>query len=1161
MYKIRVKKQPKWGEQQDYSLVNSMVHFVGPGAANEEVKDTMGAVDRKDANVEVEGGETVVGDINRDGFLEHMKFVGKRHSQGGVPVNIPEGSFIFSDTKKLRIKDTEVLSKVFGLNAKKGGYTPAEIAKRYDINKYVAILKDEDADAISKRTAAEMLKNNTEKLGMLALVQESMKGFPDGVPAIAESVMAGMEGMQGEQAAPQEEQPEQRYGGMTKYPNGGKVGQTFYVNGQPNKIISRYEGFWDTAGDGSDEWVKFEKPIKLSNGETIDELPLKDFLELEQNRKLDVGMNTGKLLVDPSYYTSVKNLGWGNQPISMPGRGNPFYTLNFSADGKQENVPSDLPKIGDTFTENNVKFKIVGFVTDGSGRNVQVQQISDPNQNIGSYFNTYAGKRVIPVDEFNAKYNRQATPQNNTKKGDGSTWGSDMAQQAPAAPAQNQQKQYKLEGKNFLYAPSKDSQGNQVWKYWNKETNSWGIVGNKASADALNKKYNMNLGYYDPNTKGIVGAPQQKTAQRPAATTQRSTATSTPQRSTSSTPGKFKSVDDAFNSFAMGGSLMRYDDGGEGDPNKPMTTTVANQQQLQQNTNQRIDPNAEIKVGEGVLEDGKKVYFYYKGNQKLVKDEAGNIIKQGPRTDKTSFEQYGSKNISQILAQTPNVRYTTTNFGSFGRQPNVKGTGIYLSSGNAQARSNNDLSPEEWQDFYDRHGDWIDKEYPGGFAKYKKDLQTSKATGDAAAAWFQDKVNEKSMKQFGVPYFQPLNGKEDTPYKRDSKFGQVTYSVPRFFDLEPPAETPPAEGPKPLIAYYCVEAADGTKSVQSVSYKEGEQPVPPTGKSVTEAFADKASAEKVCAINPDLSTVPNKPLKPAGPWWLQDIVNFTGAMTDKVNRYAPTQGKVNMQNVGYDLLDPTRQIANIQEQDARQQQQIENTTDGNVGLAASLASSGDSLAQSANVLGQYENANVGIVNNAYAQNANIENQEAATNEAGRVKYVEDNATLNQNMDNAENMRKWRQIATFNNGTTNWFRKKQMEQVLFPEVYTDPIAGDVYTTPGFSNRDMLGFDTYSPAYSGPGTRTGNISNEASLQIWNDAYNQAKGTMSEEDARKFAFAQLNAQTTANRQAAAVGPTRQQQFNQAVQQGMYLPAPNTGNASQQEAYGGEFTLPWDI
>jgi hypothetical protein len=209
MFKIRIKNSPsdkKTGDQDEYGLVRNLSSM--QNTSNEvRVNDKMGAVPRDKATIEVEGGESVIGDVNKDGNMELMHFVGKKHSQGGVPVDVPEGSFVFSDTKSLTIKDKEVLEKIFGLTYRKQGYTPGAISKNFDINKYIQILKDENADEIAKRTAAEMLKKNKEKLGILAFIQESMKGFPDGIPTIAEEVMAQM-GVDPEQLM-QEAQPEQ----------------------------------------------------------------------------------------------------------------------------------------------------------------------------------------------------------------------------------------------------------------------------------------------------------------------------------------------------------------------------------------------------------------------------------------------------------------------------------------------------------------------------------------------------------------------------------------------------------------------------------------------------------------------------------------------------------------------------------------------------------------------------------------------------------------------------------------------------------------------------------------------------------------------------------------------------------------------------------------
>jgi hypothetical protein len=339
MYNIKIKSVPnkaKTGSQLDYSLVDRNTLFLKPDTqVQSDVKNTISEVPRDQANIEAEGGETIIGDTNNDGFLEHQTIVGKRHSKGGVPLNVPEGSFIFSDTDKLRIKDPEIL-KMFGMAPNKKGYTPAEIAKKYQVNDYMAILKDDTKDKYSKETAQVMLDSNLKKLGMLALVQESMKGFPDGVPAIAESVMEGVMGGSPEQ---EEEQtmPQARYGGtqlpkaqfgiplfgapIPVRPTNGepakdekevvvndtintvpipleevaitnkrlsaipKIGDVYYVDGQPIKISDIEES---TTGDWLPNWLNDPSGVYFSPLGTTDygSKNKKYYLTFEEFKKL-----------------------------------------------------------------------------------------------------------------------------------------------------------------------------------------------------------------------------------------------------------------------------------------------------------------------------------------------------------------------------------------------------------------------------------------------------------------------------------------------------------------------------------------------------------------------------------------------------------------------------------------------------------------------------------------------------------------------------------------------------------------------------------------------------------------------------------------------------------------------------------------------------------
>lgn len=188
--KVRIKSLPQgYHMMPDGTIMKDSAHMAEGGSVNK----TLGAIPRGQANLEAERGETVVTNLTGDSVPEHYIIGGKRHSEGGTPLNLPAQSFIFSDTKKMKIKDQDTL-KAFNKSYKKGGYTPAEIAKQYDINKYKKELYENGTtDKIAMRTGEMMIDNYRNKLGELAFVQEGMKGFPQGIPSIsqefAESIM------------------------------------------------------------------------------------------------------------------------------------------------------------------------------------------------------------------------------------------------------------------------------------------------------------------------------------------------------------------------------------------------------------------------------------------------------------------------------------------------------------------------------------------------------------------------------------------------------------------------------------------------------------------------------------------------------------------------------------------------------------------------------------------------------------------------------------------------------------------------------------------------------------------------------------------------------------------------------------------------------------
>jgi hypothetical protein len=232
-FKVRITKSPdqmKFGGQSSYglNLGHRTVYSDMPDNPHEKLSKSLQPVPRDKAKIEAEKGETAYGDFDGDGMLEHKVIAGKPHSQGGTPLNVPDGTFIFSNTKKMRIGG-DVLQNFGKSPNDKKKYTPAELAKQYDVNKYKGILTDPNTDNLSKQTAKLMMANYQKKLAELAMLQESKKGFPQGIPQVAAPLMAKMQ----QNAAPQEQEEEQSQEGMAMYGGGMAHGGVSGQNPHP----------------------------------------------------------------------------------------------------------------------------------------------------------------------------------------------------------------------------------------------------------------------------------------------------------------------------------------------------------------------------------------------------------------------------------------------------------------------------------------------------------------------------------------------------------------------------------------------------------------------------------------------------------------------------------------------------------------------------------------------------------------------------------------------------------------------------------------------------------------------------------------------------------------------------------------------------------------
>ena len=245
MRKVRIKKLPvaRGGAQVPYGnqtfSANTLNDYSDPKT---EVNRTLQPVKKGEAaNIEAEKGEVAVTNYNGsdtgqgltstpsfgDGIPETYIIGGKRHAQGGTALDIPEGSFIFSDYKKgkdgergMKISNEGAL-EMFGM---KGPSTPADIAKKYNLNDYKKRLLSGDTDQYDKTTSELMINNYMHKLGGLALIQEAHKGFPNGVPDIA------MPYLQTNNIDPQMFMPQEEQGQQQQMPE----------QGMPEQPMARY---------------------------------------------------------------------------------------------------------------------------------------------------------------------------------------------------------------------------------------------------------------------------------------------------------------------------------------------------------------------------------------------------------------------------------------------------------------------------------------------------------------------------------------------------------------------------------------------------------------------------------------------------------------------------------------------------------------------------------------------------------------------------------------------------------------------------------------------------------------------------------------------------------------------------------------------------------
>ena len=1055
MQKVRVKKAPKKGDQVAFGLISNLVQPLGNTSGEKQVSSTMRAVPRDEANVEVEGGETVIGDTNNDGLMELFSFSGKRHSEGGMPVNLPPGSFIFSDTRKLKIKDKEVLTKLFDMPYKKEGYTPAAISKKYQINKYIETIKDKDADAISKRSASEMIKKNQDKLGILALVQESMKGFPDGIPSIAESVMAGLQGgMPGEQPQ-QGEQPQADFGGYMPLAlrHGGpmrryQVGTAAVPATPPTSIYSIGLNAYNTIkGLGNDAW-NYEgstnkgpdgKPVACVDCDIAGSIDWNNPQHVQDlNRLINEGYAVGTEADAKRYDDAMTKFGY-DKPV-------------YASHVPQQRYGGYLPKAQDGVNDTATAQSIL----DKSNLYIANQQKKIKEQRELDYQNKLKQEKEKEIQNKIYNYNNSKAILEQRLKS--AKWQMDMATtKAQGTPIYPLDKLLNLipHTKNGPSADEADILQASVDNYNKAKENYENLINPKSDAvvapvvtatPAVKGATPSSQGSSMTGAPGVAGQQAATTAQ-PSAGGYASQAEYVQHLGDAYSPEK-RAKQDAWKASKDYVPVTKESIAANPQWNQKAATTSQAQpsqgsSQPAASSNITFDSSVDMTLDEWlkIKRTGGTLSKYQKagevasdGVHKIVsviktKDGIGVVWDDGTkhpysRTGGKDINTYDQAELDALKAKgidvtVPSQIKTTTSTDQVPGLQHGQTSGVYGADYNKGA---------EYDDFKIRQAKYL---------KINPNFDPTKETDvDHFQGWYNNDIQDQAKAagytdpaeiQSFVDKFGFSNIQHD-PRERDKKFGRYTWSRPTL-NIGKKPEKPPGS----TEWYYCDK-----NNVVAISAPIGETPTIPQG--ATSLSQDRGTTEGQCVKAGEELLKENQGQKDT--WMMPDIVNFMGALSQKYAKTTPVQQKFVAQTPGYDLMDPTRQLAANQEQMQRMRSQAENTTAGNIGLASMMGASGQGMAQAADILANTERQNVGIVNQAYGQNAQIKNQEAQLNENARAKYVDDISAKQQADTLAMNTKNAMVRDAFNTGWSNFTKDQMMEKVLFPQVHTNNLTGEV-----------------------------------------------------------------------------------------------------------------------
>jgi hypothetical protein len=177
------------------------------------------------------------------------------------------------------------------------------------------------------------------------------------------------------------------------------------------------------------------------------------------------------------------------------------------------------------------------------------------------------------------------------------------------------------------------------------------------------------------------------------------------------------------------------------------------------------------------------------------------------------------------------------------------------------------------------------------------------------------------------------------------------------------------------------------------------------------------------------------------PWWLQDIIKVAGAVGDKarIKKYLPWQASPEVRLPEATFYDPTRELAANTEMANMALQNSAAFTSPQQQAAANSVAQGQMAKSAADVLGRYNNLNVGVANQLSKDQTNIMNV-ASQNKANLDTQLWDKYTIaNQQFDNAKSQARQNIRQSYIDAITNRANTANLNS-LYPQYAVDPSSG-------------------------------------------------------------------------------------------------------------------------